>query len=64
MALGGLEAAPYVDMSVWGPFGHRLYKRLKLKGAKLLPDGGIGPVEMLGPPTFQDWVASWNIFKT
>ena len=54
---------PYVDMSVWGPYGNRLYRRLKMTGMQVMPAGSLKQVEILGPPTFELWQASWRPFR-
>eukprot|EP00971_Amphidinium_carterae_P166835 3305834-Amphidinium_carterae.1 len=58
------DSPPFVDFAIWGPHGHRLYKRLKLRGSLVHPDGRITAVELTGPGSFPDWASSWAIFKT
>eukprot|EP00971_Amphidinium_carterae_P319596 6352049-Amphidinium_carterae.1 len=32
---------PYVDMSVWGPYGLRIQRKLAFTGLQLTPDGAL-----------------------
>ena len=56
--------APYTDMAVWGPYHHRLAKKIRLKGVRLNSLGEIVPVEINGPPDFEAWRESYGVFKT
>ena len=56
--------APYTDMAVWGPYHHRLAKKIRLKGVRLNSLGEIVPVEINGPPDFEAWRESYGAFKT
>ena len=57
-------APPYVDMSVWGPYGHRLYRKLKLTGMQVMLDGSFKSIELLGPSRFELWQSCWKPFRT
>ena len=56
--------APHTDMAVWGPYHHRLAKKIRLKGVRLNSVGEIVPVEINGPPDFEAWRESYGAFKT
>ena len=43
---------PYVHTGVWGPYGHRLLRKVRMKGVRIMPDGRIEQVEMVGPMFF------------
>lgn len=36
----------YVDSRVWGPFGHRISKRVNLSGMHISSNGEVHPVEL------------------
>ena len=55
---------PYVDFSVWGPFGHRISKRVKLSALMRGPSGQLQPVELFGPPDFDSWEACFRVWRT
>ena len=52
---------PYVDFNVWGPFHHRIMRKLKVVGQVLSPDGTLTQVEIPGPPSFRHWLASFKL---
>ena len=56
--------APYTDMAVWGPYHHRLAKKIRLKGIRLNSQGEIVPVEINGPADFESWRESYSVFRT
>ena len=55
---------PYVDFSVWGPFGHRIAKRVKLSGMVMKPGGELAPVELFGPENYEQWEACFRVWRT
>ena len=57
-------AVPYVDFAIFGPFQGRLQRKLKLVGLQLHADNTFKQIEILGPPTIDDWLSSWQVFKT
>lgn len=57
-------AAPYVDLSIWGPFGARTQRRLKMAGVTLGSDGTIQQVQMPGPPNVESWQEGFGVFRT
>jgi hypothetical protein len=68
--LGGLlqvlnsGSAPYADFSLWGPQGRRALKKLIHSAALYDPNTGKWVQKSLrGPPNFQSWLKSWNVFK-
>eukprot|EP00435_Cladocopium_sp_Y103_P053028 s144_g16.t2 len=58
-----LGYAPYVDMGVWLPFGRRALKNQKLRSFFPVGDGTYIAREFPGPSNFQQWQASWKVFK-
>ena len=54
---------PYVDLAVWGPHFMRMHKKVKLSGVIFHPDGTMHPVELMGPPCIESWLASWTVFQ-
>ena len=55
---------PYTDFAIWGPYHHRIQKKLKAKGVRITLGGEITSVEIPGPPTFQAWRECYAVFKT
>jgi len=55
---------PYVDLAVWGPYGRRLQKRLKMTGLIMGANGKLEQQQLYGPPNVDEWVAGWTVFKT
>ena len=56
--------APYVDFSVWLPFGRRAMKSQKFRTYFPLGDGSYLMKDLPGPQNFQQWLTSWRVFKT
>ena len=63
-ALFGSGRAPYVDMAIWGPFQHRLQKKIKLKGLRFSSSGDFIPIELYGPTDFESWRECYMVFRT
>eukprot|EP00435_Cladocopium_sp_Y103_P048512 s1251_g14.t1 len=55
---------PYADFSVFGPFGHRMMKRIKLSGYNIERDGTLRTVELYGPNNVGTWLQSYNVLLT
>jgi hypothetical protein len=57
--------APYVDFSIFGPYGRRFLKKLSISTSHFVPElGSWKTTEQPGPPDFQSWWKSWNVFRT
>ena len=56
--------APYVDFSVWLPFGRKAMKSQKFRTYFPLGDGSYLMKDLPGPQNFQQWLVSWRVFKT
>jgi hypothetical protein len=57
--------SPYVDFSIFVPFGRRFLKKLSMQASHFVPELGTWKtVEQPGPPDFNSWLKSWNVFKT
>ena len=54
----------YGDFAVLVPFGDRFAKKLRVLGRTIGADGIITPLELFGPPTYQIWEDSYNIWMT
>ena len=52
-----------MNFNVFGPHGHRTIRRIKLQGQFFHQDGTLHRVELLGPATFEMWLASWSVFQ-
>ena len=52
-----------VNFNIFGPHGHRTIRRVKLQGQFFSQDGTLHRVELLGPATFEMWLASWHVFS-
>ena len=59
-----LGSVPYTDFSIFGPFGHRMMKRIKLSGQTLDRDGSLKPIELYGPNNLGLWLQSYNVLLT
>eukprot|EP00435_Cladocopium_sp_Y103_P060722 s646_g22.t1 len=55
---------PFADFAIFGPYGHRIEKKLKLSGVAIGRDGVIRQVELQGPPNIGTWMASYNVLST
>ena len=56
--------APYADFSLWGPRGKRALKKLIHSAALYDPNTGKWVQKNLrGPPSFETWLKSWNVFR-
>ena len=53
-----LGLSPYADFALFVNFQHRFAKSLKFKNY----DGSFRTVEVPGPPNYDSWLASWNVF--
>ena len=54
---------PYVDFSVWLPFGRRVLKNQKFRAFLPIGDGSFVMKEVPGPQNLQQWLVSWRVFK-
>ena len=54
---------PYVDFSVWLPFGRRGLKNQKFRAFLPIGDGSFVMKELPGPQNLQQWLVSWRVFK-
>lgn len=45
------QGPPYLDLPVWGPFGGRISKSVKLMGMTINTDGQLTPMQLYGPST-------------
>eukprot|EP00435_Cladocopium_sp_Y103_P045514 s2395_g13.t1 len=55
---------PFADFAVFGPYGHRIERKLKLSGVAIGRDGVIRQVELQGPPNIGVWLQSYNVLLT
>ena len=54
---------PYVDFSVWLPFGRRVLKNQKFRAFLPIGDGSFVMKDLPGPQNLQQWLVSWRVFK-
>ena len=52
---------PYADFAIFGPYGHRLYKKIKLSGVTIGRDGTLKSVELHGPANIGLWLQSYQV---
>jgi len=58
-------SAPYVDFSLFGPYGRRALKKVALTAFTYQVETGTWRrVEMPGPPDFDAWWKNWQPLKT
>ena len=55
---------PYADFAVFGQFGNRLQRKLKLVGLNIQPDGTLTKQEVSGPPSHAEWEAAYKVLRT
>ena len=55
---------PFADFAIFGPYGHRIERKLKLSGVAIGRDGVIRQIELQGPPNIGTWLASYNVLTT
>ena len=58
------NSPPYADFAVFGPFGHRMVKRIKLSGYTIDREGGLKTTELYGPGNVGAWLQSYGVLKT
>eukprot|EP00972_Heterocapsa_arctica_P005464 807194-Heterocapsa_arctica.AAC.1 len=58
------DLAPYVDFAVWGPHSYRLLRKHRLSGVTFTHDGGLVPIELSGPSTFDQWLKNFKCLRT
>jgi hypothetical protein len=54
---------PYVDFSIFGPYGRRLLAKLVFRALVPTPDGNWQRRELPGPSGFEAWYAAWRVFR-
>ena len=55
---------PYVDLSVFGPYGQRIQRNMKLMSLQINHDDELVRVEIKGPPTVARWELCMRVFAT
>lgn len=58
-----LRLAPYADFALFVNYQSRFAKSLKFTNHILQPDGSFRSMEVPGPPNFDAWLSSWNVFE-
>ena len=58
-----LDMAPYADFGIFVSHQRRFSKTLKFLNHLLQPDGTFRAVEVPGPPSYDDWESSWQVFS-
>ena len=59
-----LDAPPYVDFSILGPYAVRNKKRMKLSGFHISDDGTLEKCEIFGPPSIDAWSRAYKVLRT
>lgn len=54
---------PYVDFGIFGLYGQRILKKVRLTGVKFDNDNELVRIEINGPANYGMWSACWNIFQ-
>eukprot|EP00435_Cladocopium_sp_Y103_P033053 s1409_g8.t1 len=55
---------PFADFAIFGPYGHRIERKVKLSGMTIGRDGQMRQIELHGPPNIGTWLASYNVLMT
>ena len=58
-----LGLAPFVDFSVWGPYGRKQAKAVKYRSFFLQADGTYLAREIPGPATLSQWMGSFRVMR-
>ena len=58
------DLSPYVDFSIFGPYGKRFLAKLTLSAWSYLPNGTWIRRELPGPPSFEYWWSSFRVLRT
>jgi len=57
------KGPPYADFAIWTPYGNRFQKALRLTSYVFHPDSSTWrAVELPGPPDFERWYSSWQVY--
>ena len=59
----GQGSAPYADFAIFGPYGMRIMKKVKLSGVTLGRDGTVKSQEFHGPANISHWIASYMVLQ-
>lgn len=57
------DVPPYVDFSIFGPHGRRMQAKLQLIAHVHDPDGSWRRIDLPGPPNFDSWWRSWQVYQ-
>ena len=57
------NCCPYTDFSIFGPYGQRIYKKVKLSGYQIPRDGQLTSVELHGPSNISQWIGCNNVLQ-
>lgn len=55
---------PFADFALFGPYGRRIERKVRLTGMTIGRDGNMRQVELHGPPNIGAWLASYNVLMT
>lgn len=55
---------PFADFAIFGPYGRRIERKVRLTGMTIGRDGNMRQVELHGPPNIGAWMASYNVLMT
>ena len=53
----------FVDFAIFGPYGARMVKRMRMVGKFFAPDGSLVPMEVYGPDCYWKWLDSANVLQ-
>jgi hypothetical protein len=55
---------PYVELNLFGPFGSRTLRKIKLTALMMVPGGEFRTVEILGPCDIATWEQSYAVLRS
>eukprot|EP00435_Cladocopium_sp_Y103_P067260 s724_g29.t1 len=55
---------PFADFAIFGPYGHRIERKVKLSEMTIGRDGQMRQIELHGPPNIGTWLASYTVLMT
>ena len=54
---------PYVELNLFGPFGSRTLRKIKLTALMMVPGGDFRTVEIMGPSDIATWEQSYAVLR-
>ena len=59
-----MKRAPYAEFAVFGPFGTRTLRRIKMSNVIMMPGGEFQTIEIHGPGDLACWMKSYDVLAS